>query len=672
MRYIILLVFISASLAGCSKDPEPSPDMSGENNPVVDVDMRAGEPEPDMKIDEQRDMPPEGEADMKPALEVPNELGGNPMVPEFALLPFPSNFYLAKDDSTRTGYSIEIPQDALVRQTRTEMFSGIDGFSRIPLIITYLPGGVQVSSLPDPLDPGASLEDDASVFLIDSETMERIPALVEVDARADSDDERALIVRALRGLEANTNYVVIVTNKVLDAQGSPHTPNAAYVALRDGTPTATAALEAQRADFEVVARTIEANGTPAGDVVQAWSFRTRSEEAVVEPTLAMQRAASEFELGDVTVTSEELIDDGAVKLISGKIDAPNFVSSTSKVIEYDDAGMPIQQGMREVEFLVSIPTNITSPRPVIVFGHGFFSKQEEITYSSYRELTKERGYISIATNFEGFDEGSSAKTITMLSSKIGDIDQLVSQQLQAYTHFSVLARVARDKLPALLVDDGGESLVDTEQVHYMGISNGATFGAVIASTSLEFTRAALVVGGGGLVHFLERAESWNALGALITRRYDTQIAVQQLLMLLQLKLDPIDSVNYVAHLTEDRFDGLPELEASWHMAVNDSSVHNLVTEFTARTAKVPLVMPSSKVIWGLEQVDASTDRIDRKSALVVYDEMLEPSPITNESPAEDNGGHASIRNIPAYREHIARFIEGGDLIQVCDGACDPE
>jgi len=195
---------------------------------------------------------------------------------------------------------------------------------------------------------------------------------------------------------------------------------------------------------------------------------------------------------------------------------------------------------------------------------------------------------------------------------------------------------------------------------------------VIASTSLEFTRAALVVGGGGLVHFLERAESWNALGALITRRYDTQIAVQQLLMLLQLKLDPIDSVNYVAHLTEDRFDGLPELEASWHMAVNDSSVHNLVTEFTARTAKVPLVMPSSKVIWGLEQVDASTDRIDRKSALVVYDEMLEPSPITNESPAEDNGGHASIRNIPAYREHIARFIEGGDLIQVCDGACDPE
>ena len=37
-----------------------------------------------------------------------------------------------------------------------------------------------------------------------------------------------------------------------------------------------------------------------------------------------------------------------------------------------------------------------------------------------------------------------------------------------------------------------------------------------------------------------------------------------------------------------------------------------------------------------------------------------------------NGAHGSVRELDVYKVHIARFIEDGALVQVCDGACDPE
>ena len=41
-------------------------------------------------------------------------------------------------------------------------------------------------------------------------------------------------------------------------------------------------------------------------------------------------------------------------------------------------------------------------------------------------------------------------------------------------------------------------------------------------------------------------------------------------------------------------------------------------------------------------------------------------------PDDDNGAHETIRFLDAYRGQVGAFLETGTVVQVCDGACDPD
>ena len=78
----------------------------------------------------------------------PNMPSGNPLVPEVAAYPFPSDFYLVDDAKTHTGRRVEIPQEALPAKLPGRAINGADGYSRITPILTFLPGGVDPKGLP--------------------------------------------------------------------------------------------------------------------------------------------------------------------------------------------------------------------------------------------------------------------------------------------------------------------------------------------------------------------------------------------------------------------------------------------------------------------------------------------------------------------------------------------
>ena len=207
----------------------------------------------------------------------------------------------------------------------------------------------------------------------------------------------------------------------------------------------------------------------------------------------------------------------------------------------------------------------------------------------------------------------------------------------------------------------------------MGISNGGTFGFLFAATTLVIQKAVLVVGGGGLTHFLQRATQWNELGYLASSRYTKATDLQLFLSMMQSVIDPIDPINFVDHLVEPRFENRGPLKAQLHMAVNDSQVNNLVSEWMARSAHIPVMAPSVKSIWGLEEYE--TDSMNTSSplgALFVYDEHVDPSPIGNIPPAEDNRTHGTVRDLRAYQDHIIDFIDTGRFRLLCEGPCDPE
>ena len=604
---------------------------------------------------------------------IDNLPGGNPLVPDVAMYPFPSDFYLAEDASTVTGRRVELSAEAMPTGLSAETFADADGFSRVTPILTWLEGGVDPSSLPDLSDPSAAQADEATVWVVREQTWERVPLLVEMDATAEHIDQQALIIRPQDALDPNTGYVVLLRSGLISSDGMSHPiPTDAFRALRDDIPTDCPEVEAQRIDFELVNEAIAATGLVPDEVVLAWSFHTRSEEQVVDPLLAMHDVAMTWPLDGWSIDQDEWDEDGENRLIEGTFTAPDFLGP-DEWLQVDAQGQPVQQGTRDVPFMLTVPiTASDQTRPVIVFGHGFFSAMEEPTWSSLNRGLQAWEMAAATTEFIGFCEDDLFESLAV----IAEMDRLwvvISQQLQSHTHFTLLARLLSEELSSVVVGDSGGPLFDGDAVHYMGISNGGTQGLVIMTASPVFERGVLVVPGGAWTHMIQRAVQWNEMGLVLAEKYDDTRDLQLALGLMQLMFDPVDSLNWVEHLARDRFPGRPDVRVTLHEAVGDCQVSNMVTEWVARAGDIPLVTPATRDVWGLDTVTADPpEGADTNAALLIYDEGYPPLPEGNEAPAEDNDAHGTIRDLPAYYEQVGTFLETGAIVQVCDGACDPD
>lgn len=590
---------------------------------------------------------------------IPNLPGGNPLVPDEPMFPFPSDFYLVDDASTATGKRVAFPAEALPEGLPPEMFVA-DGFSRVQPILALLDGGVDPASLPDPHDPGASIADGSPVWLLRADDGARVPVLAEVDGQAAVVADQALIVRPHVALDPATTYVVVLRDGLRTADGGAHEPTKAFRALRDGLSTDSDAVESLRDDFETVNAAIAAQGLDPEEVVLAWSFTTRSREEVTAPLLAMHDEMMAAELGAFVVESDTV--DGDNRLIRGTFTAPDFLGDDSRIAL--DGGAPVVRGTKAVDVLVTLPIGIDGPRPVMVFGHGFFSSIEEPTWSSLNDSLHRWEMSAVSTKFLGFNEEDQIASLGILGGEMARLGEVVDQQLQSQANHTAMVRVIREQL----ADDVPE--LDPDAIVYMGISNGGTQGLTLLTASPNLSRGAFVVPGGGWSHMLQRAVQWNTLGGLLETRYPDPAELQLVMSLAQIVFDPVDSLNWVDKLVNDRFPGRPPVEVTVHMAVGDCQVANLVTEWVVRTAQIPVVTPSTVVPWGVEQVTAPEP--GGNAAMLVYDEGYPPLPEGNLPPATDNGAHETIRGLEAYKQQMGTFLETGRIVQVCDGACDPD
>ncbi len=606
---------------------------------------------------------------------LPDDAGENPLVPAVPMYPFPSDFYLEDDPSSRTGLRLVLPDEVMPVGVSSATLAAADGFSRAPALLAWFEGGLDPASLPDIDDPSAAMADDATVRLVREQTWSPVPLLVELDLNAEDHDEQALIVRPQALLEPGTGYVAILTSGLRSADEVTSPPvSDAFLALRDGYATDSSTVEAQRDDFELVNSAIAGAELDPEEVILAWSFHTRSEEQVISTLVAMQDAAMDWNLGGWSIDSDAWDEDGENRLLHGTFQAPDYLGAAEQLIELDTDGEPVQQGSRDVPFMVTIPiTASEQTRPALVFGHGFFSSKEEPTWSSLNRGLQRWQMAAATTDFIGFCEDDLFDTMGILGTGLDGLTTVVSQQMQSHVHMTLLGRLMAEELSTEVLSEADVPLFDADSIHYMGISNGGTQGLVIMTASPFFLRGVLDVPGGGWTHMLQRAVQWNTMGSAFSSQYDDPLDLQLEMSLLQLVFDPIDSLNWVEHLAQDRLDGRPEVEIAMQEAVGDCQVSNMVTEWVARAGGIPLVTPSPREVWGLDTVTAEPpDGADVDAALLIYDEGYDPLPSGNLPPEEDNGAHATMRSLESYLEQVGAFLEDGTIVQVCDGACDPD
>lgn len=601
--------------------------------------------------------------------DLPNEEGGNPLIPDEAMYPFPSDFYLQEDSTMRTGRSISIPAEALPGNLVPETFEGIDGWPRAPVMLAWFEGGIDPASLPDPRDEAASIADTSPAFLVREDTFERVPVLIEIDVEALTISRQALILRAHKALDPDTGYVVIIRDLLQKEDGTgPIEATEAFRALRDGIPTDNDDVESQRDDFVLVNQAIAETGLSPDEVALAWVFHTRSREQVVNPLLSMTDQMMDANLGDYVVDSDEFIEES--REIRGTIEAPNFIGPDGTIV-VDSDDNAVQQGTRDVPFLVTIPQTVDETRPTVLYGHGFFSHMNEPTWSSLQGLIQPGRITMVSTNFIGFNEDDQFESFETLAN-LNRTAEITAQQMQSESHFVVLSRMVKEQMAGTLMENRGNGdfpVMDADQVVYMGISNGGTQGLTIMSVAPNIDRGILVVPGGGLIHFLQRASQWLTMGPLLAIQFGTDLDFQVGGSLMQVHLDPFDSINFVDHLVSPRFEGRDPVTVVIHQAKEDAQVNNMVTQWIARTAGIPAFSPNALEPYGVETIPAAD--YDGPAAMYIYDEGYAPLPETNKPP-EENGSHGSVRELDVYKDHVTTFIETGDIVYRCDGPCDPD
>ena len=139
--------------------------------------------------------------------------GCDPLDTRQCLLPFPSDAYLVDDAATDDRQPGEHPRRRAAGQrragSRSIPASGTctTASARTRSLLTYV-ADLDPTNLPTWTDLGASLDDDATVVLVDIATGERIPLWAEPDVGAENPEERLLVIHPAISLAPATTYAV--------------------------------------------------------------------------------------------------------------------------------------------------------------------------------------------------------------------------------------------------------------------------------------------------------------------------------------------------------------------------------------------------------------------------------------------------------------------------------
>ena len=618
------------------------------------------------------------------------------------LLPYPSDFFTIADDTAETGRQVAYERGALPANKDgghldPADYNVLDGFSAGPVLATHFPRGVDlaVSHVPPPTDFSASLRADSPTLLIEADApgCRRVLHFGENDVSADANGvpiappDQVFMIRPGVRLRSGTRYLVALRG-LFDQAGVPIAPGAAFRALRDGTKTRLASLEARRPAMEAILAKLETDcGVPRGELLLAWDFTTASDDSVQRHLLHMRdqtfaqldgSAAPAFVVE--SVEDDPLGDPRICRRVQGTYSVPLWTTfnGPGSVLNLDpDTNLPVQNGTADdVPFTVVIPCSLMNPTPAagrpIVYGHGLLGDRGEVTAGNLRTLANTYGFVLGATDWQGFSQSDYGVIVGfLLDGDLSAFPKLSERLHQGVLNQLVLARLMRS--PAGFASHaafrvGDTPLIDTTAVYWYGISQGGIEGGVVMALSQDITRGVLGVPAANYSTLLHRSVDFAPFFALLRGTYPDAVARTLLLGLIQQLWDRSEPNGWYHHTLSGTLPDTPPHQVLVHMARSDAEVANLGTQIMVRSMGIPQLFPVNQHYYGIAEAVAPFDG----SALIESTFGLPDPPVTNTPPAE-NDVHGRMRALPAIQAQIDRFLRpDGRVEQFCTGPCDPE
>ncbi|KAH3766727.1 ATP-dependent DNA helicase RecG [Pelomyxa schiedti] len=604
--------------------------------------------------------------------------GCNPYDPSMCMLPFPSTFYLKSDNTTPTGWRVNISSHASVRDRwgthvgNTDQLNELDGFSVSAPILCYfeevsLDGVIGLSNLSTYTSPYAK------TVVINTATNELIPHWVELDAM--DNDTPLLLIQPAQVLNHATRYVVGI-RWLLNNNGG-------YI-LR--TPYFDSLLQEQTGDdWDYLSKNVwpylQDKGWLLDDVLLMWDFITVSEDYSLGRVKLMLQEANSHWAGSLSYSFDEIKTHectpdvkGVAKSLWGHFNGPKFVSLKRGGLLLSRPGAKqvlIDTETLRVNFLIEIPCSVwLNPKPsfILQFGHSFFEDRSEIQADWMRDFSYNNSCITFAVDWYGISRLDTLVLSDILLRNLLNFVSIPECTMQSFINAHLMLKL----MTLQLVNDpemqaSGISLIDSTRYGFYGLSEGSIVGGGYLGMSDMLNKAVMGVGGTPFSVILPRNFAFHYINMMLRITVYTQREIRLLLSLYQALWDPADFSGWVESLNRDR---KPILIQS---AIDDLVVSNYATHILARSLQnTTLIAPEARPVWPLEsRVPPEPQNSTTTSWMVEWMfDSVEPLPDTsNPPPRSSPNPHPCPCRLENGQDQAWEFLSNGTITQYCQGVC---
>ena len=644
------------------------------------------------------DMPIDGiheeDNNLDPTPEESLEIGGNDFCDDtnqiHCMLPFPSGAFLEEDASETTGFRLAIDGDA-IPDTRSSVSDNmvildrLDGFSPSTQIFTAFEEIPNITGMATQFNIGISNMEGHKSILLNMDTGEKIHHWIEMDARAQEDEEMIIFLRTIEGLDHDASYAVGFRDLV-DHEGVAIEPSDGFRALRDGVNTDSEGIEEQRSDYEEMFVKLDDAGFERVSLQSAWWFHTASTESILEDLLIMRddaelKLAEEGIACNITEVEEDFGNDGtSLRLIRGTVTTPHYMENeyARSPLMRDSSGDPEFVENREIDFSMLIPRSLAENNtsgPLTVFGHGLFGDGDSYAMNA-RSISNEYQTVVIATDFKGWSSDGDLDAMTFALMDLKEFQYQQERQMQAVINHIAMVRTITGVCSDIEeFKHNGTNMIDVETVNYIGISLGGLRGPSLLALVPELEWGVLWVGGTSFTHQVERSTHYGSeefpgqffelLSSEISlpSRLDRAVSIA----LLQSIWDSTDGETYLPFREAGFEDKLEPFDMFYLTSLMDAQVTTLSADRAVRTGNVPVVTGSAYHPFGVDVVDGPIN--GSSAAYFDGDFPALPTGNTNGPMWHHSLAHNLVLEVPEAKMMAYGYLISGVLVDYCDPEC---
>eukprot|EP00934_Nitzschia_sp_Nitz4_P003369 Nitzschia sp. Nitz4//scaffold75_size92586//81657//84467//NITZ4_004871-RA/size92586-processed-gene-0.30-mRNA-1//1//CDS//3329557753//3359//frame0 len=615
-------------------------------------------------------------------------------------LPFPSFFHMQQDDSSETGWKVDLKGLPPLRggiPFHPKFLNEMDGFSTMAPILFYMDdlkeayesGEIEQFELQGPERIEYSVTRQSITLLLDVDAGELVPHSAEIDY-LDPDRPLVLIVPA-KPLNHATHYAVVVSNAE-DKHGKTLPPTPGMKALFEDTTSEryqryTNTILPQLRVSASFLQTMELE-----NVQLLFDFVTASAKCQVG-NLRTARDLAMAQLEDsgwdwahhVSLVKEEVHscdDESALiaRTLHLQIETPWFLRHTNSRHTTLDENLlsDAERKLGTAKALVRIPcgrkhnlknqTKAVQIKAVLEYGHGLFYHRGEVNEEYLSSLAHRNGYILFAMDWRGMSAFDLPIVIKTLLSKPGLFQSVRDNLIQGYVNKLAFQHFSRQGLLNWLNAHG--VLVSTRKGStpdsvYYGNSQGAILGggylSAMANTGL-IQRGVLGVPGTPFALVMTRSVDFMGYDALLLLNFYNNRHVRILLSLVQMGWDSVETSGLLAGTSTE-----PIPRVLLQAGLGDAVVPTIAAEAMTRAMGGATLPHNPRTVFDVPTLAAANATWDGPNVTLtelLYEKEFSSLPLSDEA-RTNNKVHFCVRHDENLILQLEEFVNTARVIDPC-------